>query len=47
MVQGRIPGTTVNYGYYHQYCLDSIVWIEVTLINGSAGIPDETEKFFY
>lgn len=47
MVQGRVRGTTVNYEYYYQYCLDSVVWIEVTLINGSAGIPDETEKFFY
>ncbi|MBP7735338.1 MAG: YARHG domain-containing protein [Spirochaetes bacterium] len=47
MVQGRILGTTVNYEYYYQYCLGSVVWIEVTLINGSAGIPDEMEKFFF
>jgi hypothetical protein len=46
MVRGGIPGITVNYVYYYQYCLDSVVWIEVALINGSAGIPDETEKFF-
>ncbi len=46
MMQGRMLGTTVNYEYYYQHCLDSVVWIEITLINGSAGIPDETEKFF-
>ena len=47
VVQGSLPGTTVNYEYYYQHCLGSVVWVEVTLINGSAGIPDETEKFFY
>jgi hypothetical protein len=47
LMQGGVRGTTVNYRYYYQYCLGSVVWVEVTIINGSAGIPDEMEKFFY
>jgi hypothetical protein len=47
MVEGSVRGTTVNYEYYYQYCLDRVVWIELTLICGSAGVPDKTDKFFY
>lgn len=47
MVQGAVRGTTIGYEYYYQYCLHGLAWIEVTMTNGSAGIPDEVAKFFY
>jgi hypothetical protein len=47
MVRGGVRGTTVNYEYYYQYCLGRVAWIEVTLIDGSAGGRNKTERFFY
>jgi hypothetical protein len=46
LVTGNMVGT-VNYEYYYQYCLGSVVWIEVTIIDGAAGSTDKTVKFFY
>lgn len=47
LVEGGLRGTTANYQYYYQYCLGRVVWIEVTSVCGSAGVPDKMEKFFY
>jgi hypothetical protein len=47
LVRGSVRGTTVNYEYYCQYFLGRVAWIEVTIIDGSAGGSNKTEKFFY